>query len=182
MSVPPGLPTRPRKRRRGHDPASSAIRRPGSRSPSCCSWSCWARSCGTASPACSTSARPPSPRRWPMPSGCATRRSRPSSDAERTLAQATAEAEGIIAARRARKSSACRPAPRPACETPSRCASSRRSTASPSRRPPPPSRCATPPSTWRSRATRALLREQVGSGKSQDLVDQAIAELPRRLH
>ena len=31
-------------------------------------------------------------------------------------------------------------------------------------------------------ATRALLREQVGSGKSQDLVDQAIAELPRRLH
>jgi F-type H+-transporting ATPase subunit b len=31
-------------------------------------------------------------------------------------------------------------------------------------------------------ATRALLREQVGSGKSQNLVDQAIAELPRRLH
>jgi F-type H+-transporting ATPase subunit b len=31
-------------------------------------------------------------------------------------------------------------------------------------------------------ATRTLLREQVGSGKSQDLVDQAIAELPRRLH
>jgi F-type H+-transporting ATPase subunit b len=31
-------------------------------------------------------------------------------------------------------------------------------------------------------ATRSLLREQVGSGKSQDMVDQAIAELPRRLH
>ena len=31
-------------------------------------------------------------------------------------------------------------------------------------------------------ATRSLLREQVGTGKSQDLVDQAIAELPRRLH
>lgn len=31
-------------------------------------------------------------------------------------------------------------------------------------------------------ATRSLLREQVGSGKSQDLVNQAIAELPRRLH
>jgi F-type H+-transporting ATPase subunit b len=31
-------------------------------------------------------------------------------------------------------------------------------------------------------ATRSLLREQVGSGKAQDLVDQAIAELPRRLH
>ena len=31
-------------------------------------------------------------------------------------------------------------------------------------------------------ATRTLLREQVGSGKSQDLVEQAIAELPRRLH
>ena len=31
-------------------------------------------------------------------------------------------------------------------------------------------------------ATRNLLREQVGTGKSQDLVDQAIAELPRRLH
>jgi F-type H+-transporting ATPase subunit b len=31
-------------------------------------------------------------------------------------------------------------------------------------------------------ATRALLREQVGSAKSQDLVDRAIAELPRRLH
>ena len=30
-------------------------------------------------------------------------------------------------------------------------------------------------------ATRSLLREQVGSGKSND-VDQAIAELPRRLH
>ena len=31
-------------------------------------------------------------------------------------------------------------------------------------------------------ATRSLLREQVGSGKSQDLLEQAIAELPRRLH
>ncbi|HYD07031.1 MAG TPA: ATP synthase F0 subunit B [Reyranella sp.] len=31
-------------------------------------------------------------------------------------------------------------------------------------------------------ATRSLLREQVGSGKSRDQVDQAIAELPRRLH
>lgn len=31
-------------------------------------------------------------------------------------------------------------------------------------------------------ATRVLLREQVGSGKSQNLVDEAIAELPRRLH
>jgi len=31
-------------------------------------------------------------------------------------------------------------------------------------------------------ATRALLREQVGSGKTGDLVDQAIAEVPRRLH
>ena len=31
-------------------------------------------------------------------------------------------------------------------------------------------------------ATRALLREQVGSGKAETLVDQAIAELPRRLH
>ena len=31
-------------------------------------------------------------------------------------------------------------------------------------------------------ATRSLLREQVGSGKSQDLVDHAIAELPKRLH
>lgn len=30
-------------------------------------------------------------------------------------------------------------------------------------------------------ATRSLLREQVGSGKSND-IDQAIAELPRRLH
>jgi F-type H+-transporting ATPase subunit b len=30
-------------------------------------------------------------------------------------------------------------------------------------------------------ATRSLLRDQVGSGKSND-VDQAIAELPRRLH
>jgi len=31
-------------------------------------------------------------------------------------------------------------------------------------------------------ATRALLREQVGTGKAQALVDEAIAELPRRLH
>ena len=31
-------------------------------------------------------------------------------------------------------------------------------------------------------ATRSLLREQVGSGKAQDLVEQAIVELPRRLH
>jgi len=31
-------------------------------------------------------------------------------------------------------------------------------------------------------ATRALLREQVGVGKAQALVDEAIAELPRRLH
>ena len=31
-------------------------------------------------------------------------------------------------------------------------------------------------------ATRALLREQVGSGRSAALVDEAISELPRRLH
>jgi len=31
-------------------------------------------------------------------------------------------------------------------------------------------------------ATRALLREQVGSNRSAALVDEAIAELPRRLH
>src|SRR5262249_22193451 len=31
-------------------------------------------------------------------------------------------------------------------------------------------------------ATRALLRDQVGSGRSTALVDEAIAELPRRLH
>ncbi len=31
-------------------------------------------------------------------------------------------------------------------------------------------------------ATRALLRDQVGSGRSAALVDNAIAELPRRLH
>jgi len=31
-------------------------------------------------------------------------------------------------------------------------------------------------------ATRALLREQVGAGNTQKLVDQAIAELPKRLH
>ncbi len=31
-------------------------------------------------------------------------------------------------------------------------------------------------------ATRALLRDQVGAGKAQALVDEAIAELPRRLH
>jgi F-type H+-transporting ATPase subunit b len=31
-------------------------------------------------------------------------------------------------------------------------------------------------------ATRALLREQVGTGNAGNLVDQAIAELPRRLH
>ena len=31
-------------------------------------------------------------------------------------------------------------------------------------------------------ATRALLRDQVGQGRSAALVDEAIAELPRRLH
>jgi len=31
-------------------------------------------------------------------------------------------------------------------------------------------------------ATRALLREQVGNGNTQATIDQAIAELPRRLH
>ena len=31
-------------------------------------------------------------------------------------------------------------------------------------------------------ATRALLREQVGSGRTQALIDEAIAELPKRLH
>ena len=31
-------------------------------------------------------------------------------------------------------------------------------------------------------ATRSLLREQVGSGRSGALVEEAIAELPRRLH
>jgi F-type H+-transporting ATPase subunit b len=31
-------------------------------------------------------------------------------------------------------------------------------------------------------ATRALMRDQVGGGKTQALVDEAIGELPRRLH
>ena len=31
-------------------------------------------------------------------------------------------------------------------------------------------------------ATRALLRDQVTSGRAQALVDEAIAELPKRLH
>jgi F-type H+-transporting ATPase subunit b len=31
-------------------------------------------------------------------------------------------------------------------------------------------------------ATRALLRDQVGSGRTQALVDEAMAELPKRLH
>jgi len=31
-------------------------------------------------------------------------------------------------------------------------------------------------------ATRTLLREQVGTGRTQSLIDEAIAELPRRLH
>jgi F-type H+-transporting ATPase subunit b len=31
-------------------------------------------------------------------------------------------------------------------------------------------------------ATRSLLRDQVGSGRSATMVDEAIAELPRRLH
>ena len=31
-------------------------------------------------------------------------------------------------------------------------------------------------------ATRALLREQVGAGRSEAMVDEAIGELPRRLH
>jgi F-type H+-transporting ATPase subunit b len=31
-------------------------------------------------------------------------------------------------------------------------------------------------------ATRALLREQVGSGRTEAMIDEAITELPRRLH
>lgn len=31
-------------------------------------------------------------------------------------------------------------------------------------------------------ATRTLLKEQVGSGRTQPMIDEAIAELPRRLH
>jgi F-type H+-transporting ATPase subunit b len=31
-------------------------------------------------------------------------------------------------------------------------------------------------------ATRSLLREQVGSGRSGAQIEEAIAELPRRLH
>ncbi|CAN5900167.1 ATP synthase subunit b 1 [soil metagenome] len=31
-------------------------------------------------------------------------------------------------------------------------------------------------------ATRALLKEQVGSGRTQPLIDEAITELPRRMH
>jgi F-type H+-transporting ATPase subunit b len=31
-------------------------------------------------------------------------------------------------------------------------------------------------------ATRTLLKEQVGSGRTQAMLDDSIAELPRRLH
>ena len=31
-------------------------------------------------------------------------------------------------------------------------------------------------------ATRALLREQVGSGRTEALINEAMGELPRRLH
>ena len=81
----------------------------------------------------------------------------------------------------ARKWAACRPAPPPACRTRSRCASSRRSTASRSRKPPSTSRCATRRSTWRS--PRPAPAARAGRlGQVAGLVDQAIAELPRRLH
>jgi F-type H+-transporting ATPase subunit b len=31
-------------------------------------------------------------------------------------------------------------------------------------------------------ATRALLREQVGTGRSEAMINEAIGEMPRRLH
>jgi len=101
-------------------------------------------------------------------------------EAESTLARATAEAEGIIGQAR-EEAERMRTRAMQASRRPSRCASSRRSTASARPRPRPQGRA----QQCRRRgvaATRALLRDQVGGGKTQALVDEAIAELPRRLH
>jgi F-type H+-transporting ATPase subunit b len=68
-------------------------------------------------------------------------------DAEKTLAQATAEAESILALAR----SAAKQVRDTAIDV-------------------------------ALGATRALLREQVGSGRTAALIDESIAELPRRQH
>ena len=102
-------------------------------------------------------------------------------DAERTLAQATAEAEGILAqAREEVKRLQLR-------------AAANLETAVALREQQAKDRIAQAEAAATKdvrdtavdvalSATRALLREQVGTGKAQTLVDEAIAELPRRLH
>ena len=70
---------------------------PGSPSPSSCSSSCWARSCGPRSPSCSTSVPRPSPRSLADAERLRAEAIAAKTAAEKTLAQATAEAEGIIA-------------------------------------------------------------------------------------
>jgi F-type H+-transporting ATPase subunit b len=102
-------------------------------------------------------------------------------DAERTLAQATAEAEGILSqAREEAKRMQARAAQN--LETAlalreqqalDRIAQSEAAAAKHVR---------DTAVDVALTATRALLREQVGAGKAQTLVDEAIAELPKRLH
>ena len=135
-----------------------------------------ARSCGAASPTCSTSARRPSSRRWPTPSACATRRSRPSRRPSARCARAATEGGAILAAGpRGGPAHAGQGRGQPA-DRGGACASSRRSTASPSPRPPPPSRCATPPSTWRCSAhPRAVARAGRRGPQRGCMVNEAIA-------
>jgi F-type H+-transporting ATPase subunit b len=103
------------------------------------------------------------------------------SEAERTLAQATAEAEGIVAQARDE------------VERMQKRAAASLETAMALREQQALDRIAQSEAAAAKQvrdaavdvalaATRALLREQVGSGKTEALVDASIAELPRRLH
>jgi F-type H+-transporting ATPase subunit b len=165
----------------GKDPGFFHNRRLGSPLPSSCSWSCSAGSSSRRSPRCSTSASAAIAKALADAERLRDEAVAARTAAEKTLAQATAEAEAILGQAReevtrmqARAATSLQNAialrEQQALD---RIAQSEAAAAKQVR---------DTAVDVALGATRALLREQVGSGKSQDLVDQAIAELPRRLH
>ena len=129
----------------------------------------------------STSAPRTSPSRWPTPSACATRRSRPRQDAERTLGQATAEGDASCQqAREEVKRMQARAAARPGDRR-----GAARAAGAGSHRPGrgrrhqgcARHRCRRRPFGHPRAAARA---GRLGPSAAQ--VDEAIAELPRRMH
>jgi len=133
---------------------------------------------------CSTSARPPLPRRSRTPRRAgAPEALKAKLDAERTLTRAASESDAILQQARARRPSAMQA--RAAASLKSRGGVARAtggSTASPSRRPRPRSTCANTAVDVALAATRrACCASRSDRAARVALIEEAIGELPRRL-